>query len=416
LGRESLSIGSIWATDANIGSNTPVKINIAYVTPYDHASVVGWSGLVYFIAKALEQNANLVHARPMSRVVNQVSSLKARILNRLLKNAYLRDRDPLVLRLYGMQTSRWLRDTNVDIVFCPGTTPLRYIETERPIAYWADASFGGLVGMYPEYSKLPRWQIEKWHALEKSVISRAAVAIYASEWAASTAIEFYGADSAKVHVVPFGANLEEAPTYEQVLDILNARPATPCRLLFLGADWHRKGGNIAVEIARKLNATGIDTELVTVGAIVPESVRRLQFVKAYPFLDKRDPARVRQLQQLIAQAHFLVLPTKAEAFGVVFAEANAFGVPCVASRVGGVKTAIRNDYNGRTFDVADVQGYCEFISATFTNPRRYQQLALSSYNEYTARLNWKVAGRRAACLLAAGANRAQPSESRAAIR
>jgi glycosyltransferase involved in cell wall biosynthesis len=380
-------------------------MRIAYVTPHDHASVVGWSGLVYFIAKALEQNAEVVHAKPASRTVRDFSSLKARILSRLLKHSYFRDRDPLVLRLHGLQTSRWLRNANVDVVFCPGTTPLRYIDTDRPLAYWADATFAGLVELYPDYANLPRRQLDKWHALEGYVISRATTAIYASHWAASSAVEFYDADPGKVYVVPFGANLEEAPSYEDVVGIIGSRSASRCKLLFLGADWHRKGGNIAVEIARKLNANGIETELVTVGAVVPESVRRLQFVKAYPFLDKRDLASVRQLQQLIAQAHFLVLPTRAEAFGVVFAEANAFGVPCVASRVGGVKTAIRNDYNGRTFDLDDVQGYCQFIAATFTDPRRYQQLALSSYNEYAARLNWKVAGRTAACVLAARANR-----------
>jgi glycosyltransferase involved in cell wall biosynthesis len=378
-------------------------VRIAYVTPYDHASVFGWSGLVYFIARALEQHAEVVYAKPASRTVRAFSSLKARILSRLLNHAYFRDRDPVVLKLHGLQTSRWLRNADVDVVFCPGTTPLRYIETDRPLAYWADATFAGLVHLYPDYANLPGRQLDKWHAVEDYVIDRATTALYASHWAASSAIQSYAADPGKVHVVPFGANLEQAPSYAEAVGIIGSRSTSRCGLLFLGTDWHRKGGDVAVDIARELNAGGIDTQLVTVGAAVPESVRRLRFVEAYPFLDKRDPSSVRRLQQLIAQAHFLVLPTRAEAFGVVFAEANAFGVPCVASRVGGVSTAIRDDHNGRTFDIDDVQGYSQFIAASFTDPSRYEQLALSSYNEYATRLNWTVAGDTAVSLLTAHA-------------
>jgi glycosyltransferase involved in cell wall biosynthesis len=377
-------------------------MRIAYVTPYDRTSVLGWSGLVYFIAKALERNVEVMYGPRVGRLVQQFSDRKARLMTRLLGRPYLRDRDPVVLKAYGARASRWLREVDVDLVFCPGTTPLRYIETDRPTAYWADATFSSLVGFLPDYSSLTSRQIERWNALEESVISRASAAIYASDWAARSAIESYGADPAKVHIVPFGANLEQTPSYTDVIQIINSRSPSLCRLLFLGADWHRKGGDLAVSIARELNAMGVKTELTTVGGIVPESVRRLEFVRTYPFLNKFDSVSLRRLEQLLAEAHFLVLPTKAEGFGVVFAEANAFGVPCVASRVGGVPTAIRDNINGRTLpDLHDAAPYCSFIANTFTAPQRYRELALSSYNEYASRLNWRVAGKTATDLLVA---------------
>ena len=38
-----------------------------------------------------------------------------------------------------------------------------------------------------------------------------------------------------------------------------------CKLLFIGSDWYRKGGDIAVEIAGSLNAMGLKTELTMLG-------------------------------------------------------------------------------------------------------------------------------------------------------
>src|SRR6185436_3482760 len=90
------------------------------------------------------------------------------------------------------------------------------------------------------------------HAMEQRAIDRAALAIYSSDWAASSAIARYHADRNKVKVVPFGANIEESRTLEEVRAMIAARPRDVCRLLFVGVGWERKGGDIAIEVARLL--------------------------------------------------------------------------------------------------------------------------------------------------------------------
>jgi glycosyltransferase involved in cell wall biosynthesis len=87
------------------------------------------------------------------------------------------------------------------------------------------------------------------------------------------------------------------------------------------------------------------------------------------------------------------MPSRAESFGHVFCEASSFGVPSLATNVGGIPTAVRNDANGRTFSKeAGFEEYCAYISDLFSNYSRYKNLALSSFKEYEARLNWSVAG------------------------
>ena len=49
--------------------------------------------------------------------------------------------------------------------------------------------------------------------------------------------------------------------------------------------------------------------------------------------------------------------------------------------------------NGRLFgEKESIDSYCRYILDVFSSPRRYKELALSSFQEYRARLNWASAG------------------------
>jgi glycosyltransferase involved in cell wall biosynthesis len=91
----------------------------------------------------------------------------------------------------------------------------------------------------------------------------------------------------------------------------------------------------------------------------------------------------------------MVLMSKAEAYGLVLCEANSFGVPDIASNVGGIPTIVRDEVNGKVFSLqtsaADIALY---IANVFSDYDRYEDLALTSFDEYQQRLNWKISGRR----------------------
>ena len=42
---------------------------------------------------------------------------------------------------------------------------------------------------------------------------------------------------------------------------------------------------------------------------------------------------------------------------------------------------------------ADPEQYVQYIQDLFTDRKAYEQLALSSFNEYQTRLNWQVNGK-----------------------
>jgi len=65
-------------------------------------------------------------------------------------------------------------------------------------------------------------------------------------------------------------------------------------------------------------------------------------------LDPGEPSSAGLLADLFKGAHFVFIPSRAEAYGMAFAEANAFGVPAIGTATGGIPSIIRDGFNGYT--------------------------------------------------------------------
>jgi glycosyltransferase involved in cell wall biosynthesis len=227
--------------------------------------------------------------------------------------------------------------------------------------------------------------------------------MYASDWAAQAAVERYRPDPDKVRVVPWGANLDDYPSSAEIERLVRARPVDRCRLLFCGLDSEdRKRGGLCVEIAAELNRRGLPTELTLIGSR-PTGLRAWpDFVDFVGFVDKSTVEGRARLAGALAAAHFLLFPSRAETFGHVLGEANAFGVPCLASQTGGIPTAIRDGVNGKLFALeAGASDYCDAITAHLRDVPGYHELARSAYAEFRSRLNYDAAARTALALLEA---------------
>lgn len=369
-------------------------MKIAYVTTYDSSDQHYWSGSGTSILTSLRDSGFQVEA---------IDNLKARstlffrmkkvFYSKLFSKNYLRDREPALSQYYASQVESALASTSCDLVFSPGTIPIAYLRIPKPVVFWGDSTFAGMVNFYPSFTNLCSETLKNGNKLEQMALSSCRLAIYSSEWAANTALENYEVDQAKVKVVPFGANFSSGRDLQAINSIIQNKSFEPCKLLFLGVDWLRKGGDIALKVADLLNRSGMRTELHVAGCQPPG--RLPDYVKQHGYLSM-DAVEGRQaLESLMLESHFLILPSKAECYGVVFAEASSFGLPSLATHVGGIPTAVHDGKNGQTFPPnTPPERYCEVIAGLMASKQAYVSLALSSFNEYTKRLNWATAGRR----------------------
>jgi len=370
-------------------------VRAAYVSTYDSSEVRAWSGLGYYISRCLELGGITVERiGPLVRRKHPLARA-LRLEAKLRRQGYPLDRDPRVARAYSAQVQRRLESMPCDLVFSPGTIAVAYLEDKRPLALWADATFGGMLEFYreygPGYPRLSRRAIRAGSELDARALDRAALALYASEWAARTAIEYHGADPERVKVVPFGANMPVEHGRDDVARFVSARPIDRCRLLFVGVDWVRKGGDLALEVARALNEQGLPTELHVVGSS-PAQHDFQPWLHRHGFVDKSTEEGRKLLRRLYRDAHFLIHPARAECFGVVFSEAAAHGVISLATRVGGIPTAIRHGETGALFDLsASADDYAEYVRQLLADGDGYERTALAAFDDYERRLSWEAA-------------------------
>ena len=359
-----------------------------------------WSGLPYYMKQGLEAaGLDIVTLQPKETRLMQpwVRFLYWRWLR---GKRYLRYCNLRLLKSYGWQFQRELGAVAVDAIISPSTWFLAYLQTKLPVFLWTDACFAGMVNFYGSFSNMAPPSIRLGHAIEWRALHRCTRAIYSSLWAADLARQCYDMEPEKICIIPFGGNLKNPPTLEEATGFVQRRALNECNLLFIGVDWDRKGADIAVETFEALLRAGVAARLTVVGCTPPRDRRLPAGVEVIPFIVKETAEGRRRLHGIFQRSHFFIMPSRAEAFGLVFPEANAFGVPCLAANVGGISSIITNGVNGQLFPrEAGGAQYADYILQTMSNPARYRELGVRSAQEAVTRFSWEVAGRRVARLI-----------------
>lgn len=356
----------------------------------------GHLGNAYFVGKALShQGVTVKYLGPLNTQYSLVSKVKRVAYPRLLQKRYLSHVEPTLLKGYAAQIAEKLKGSGVDMVFSNVSLTVAYLDTQLPIVIWRDATFAGALKYHRDFKNVCEESMREGHAMERAALERCRLAIFRSDWAARDAIEVYGANPEKIKVVPTGGNREIHRTLAQVWEAVESRPSNRCKLLFVGIDWEGKGGAVAVSVATALNRAGLPTELTVLGCKPQLEGQAANFVRSFGFVDLGTAQGVATMDRLMAESHFLILPTRMDTYGNVFPEANAWGVPCLTTALAGIPSVIRNDINGRMFAMeADSADYCAYILDLMSNYERYRALALSAFEEYQSRLSWEAVGKR----------------------
>ncbi len=385
------------------------SLRIAYLTVQDPRDRRSWSGTHYLMARALERHCGEVS---LIGPIKPFSWNLRKAVHRGIMAATGRNYPyavPLIGKL-GRLAGRRLSKGTYNVVFAPSSSALiARLSTQVPIVYLSDATVKIMVNYYPEFTNLSPSYLRALDDIERAAIRNSRELIYPSWWAARSAILHYGADPGKVHIVPFGANIESAPPREAALRPLSR---DRCRLLFVGVDWQRKGGEIAVQTLLSLERMGVPTELTIVGCKPPNDFRH-PGLRVIPFIDKNEPQGRTQLHELWSKSDFFLLPTRAECFSIALCEASAFGLPILSTHTGGLPELVLNGVNGYLFPLeAGGDEYAHRVHDLWQNRDAYQALRASSRNQFESRLNWDAWGEQVSKVIRTAVGSSQASNGR----
>ena len=359
-------------------------MRIGVLTVGDPTKTQTWSGTPAHICQALRDlGADVVPIGPLHSRSTTAFTNAVRVRNRLLPGQHAVDRDPWLLKQLSQAAGRALAEAApLSFVLALGGLPLAHSKLSSPTALWADATVRSMLGYHEYFSHWTRRSRISAERAEARALRNADVFFGASDWVCSSVIGDYGVSPANVALVPFGANLAEAP-----VDRRREQPGAEVRLLSVGAPWEQKGLDVACETASELRAQGRAVSLDVVGAPAPSGSRFPSYVRLHGFLSKDVPAERARLDQLYRDADVFLLPTRAECFGVVFSEAAAYGLPVIAPRTGGVPTAVRDGVTGILVEAGSTAAaYAAAVLSAIGDP--YVAMARASRIRYETELNW----------------------------
>jgi len=348
-----------------------------------------WSGTYFYTYQAIKKNADvqILHYTWPWYIREQL------ILHKQIQKLHKRKIAVEFLRGYAKWFSKELEKElckiKPDVLFVPGAPQLiAYCKTSVPIIYMADATFKQLQGYYDSFGNLAPYNIQQGIELDRRAFHNAAHCMLASNWAMQSAVQDYHIHENKITVVPLGANLDRVPAASD----LKKEKNTICQLLFLGVEWERKGGQIALDTFYALRKQGMQVQLTIVGCTPPVPVYDND-ITVIPFINKNIQKEAVLLYNIFLQTDFLLLPTRAECAGLVFCEASAFGIPSITTDTGGVGTYLQNGMNGFTLPLSSgAEAYADKILDLYSNDDVYRQLCISSRKKYETTLNWDTWG------------------------
>lgn len=188
-----------------------------------------------------------------------------------------------------------------------------------------------------------------------------------------------GFDAARVGLIPNALPVDEIPPFAPRPDRPRPRIGT-LRLLL-----REKGVDVLVEALGRLAARGIDAELHIGGTGAEESALRDQVARL------RLQDRVTFHGWVSDQAGFLsglelyVMPSRYETFGIGILEAQAAGLPVIASACEGPRAVIRDGETGLLVPPGDAPALAEAMARLLADPALAEAIARQGHADCAAR-------------------------------
>ena len=188
-----------------------------------------------------------------------------------------------------------------------------------------------------------------------------------SQWAKDGLVDAYDVSPGKISVIAPGVDLDR---WTRSFSPDRAAPDRPLRVLFVGGNLQRKGGDLLMEAARLLrddeHVPAFELHLVTGSELDSEPG-----VVVHHGLTSNSP-------ELIAQYHsadIFCLPTLGDCLPMVLAEAAAAGLPLISTDVGAIRELVQDGRTGRLIRPGNLDELVDALRSMLLSPDERSRFA-----------------------------------------
>jgi glycosyltransferase involved in cell wall biosynthesis len=231
---------------------------------------------------------------------------------------------------------------------------------------------------HPDPARHPfsKKELMEWLELETGVYQRAAHIHVRAEIVKRSLMQDYHIQPERISVIGAGVN-------SKVLPVLPHRSErSDFTALFIGTDFLRKGGDLALLAFARLHKLHPQTRLVLVTKDPIPARFPLEGVQVLAPIWERPV-----LESLYAQADVFMLPSRMETWGDVLLEAMSFGLPCIGVSGQAMEDIILQEKTGLLVAPEDVDQLAEALIRLFEQPDLRQNMGQAGRrlveNEFT---------------------------------
>ena len=368
-------------------------LRVGIITAADPTDKRSWSGTYFRMNNALkEEFSTVVNLGPLRLTILDYLMMKFQLIflsffhKVIFQKKFNKGHNHIRSKYHSLFFDKAIRQNKIDVLFAPSASiEIANLKTDIPICYFSDATVSRMIDYYDSFANFSEKSIKISNEIEQKAMSKSTTQVFPSKWAFDSAKQDYGAQ--KPFLVKMGANIDKNP---QDNDVIKQYDST-INILFVGVDWKRKGGDIVLETIDKLDKKGYNVKLTVIGCVPPQTHPKMSVI---PFLNKNKNDDLLKFQEFFIKSHLFFMPTRAECFGIVFCEANAYGLPVIATDTGGVPSVIENGVNGFMLPLnAGSEEYFKIISNLISDSAKLRRMAETSREKYLKDLNWKQWGK-----------------------
>jgi glycosyltransferase involved in cell wall biosynthesis len=199
------------------------------------------------------------------------------------------------------------------------------------------------------------------HFLTTKCFRRASHLVTWSRWAKDSLINDYGLSEQRITVNPPGVDLAFWKLNKK--ELANSQDDELPRVLFVGRDFRRKGGETLMQCAASMKGKCV-FDIITKDPI--PSAQGNPDVRIHRGLKPDTP----ELLALYRDANIFVLPTSADCYSLVAIEAMAMRLPVVTSPVGGIPEIVVHGETGLLIPPNEPEALARAIRALTEDPTR----------------------------------------------
>ncbi len=267
------------------------------------------------------------------------------------------------------------------VMFCPGHS---FPVSNNQILY-QDSSVCGHF-LFTEMAKRNMWETNIWNHTdsnenleillkdEKKNFENARQVFFMGNWITQEAKKYYPDFSYKFHSVGGGINTS-------ILKFISSESREKNKILFVGKEFYRKGGDLVVKAFEHLKKKRSDLELIIVGPSenpLKKTIDGIHFIGRVPFED---------VAFYMSKSDVFCMPSRYEAYGLVFIEALIAGIPCVGRNAWEMPYFIEDGITGRLIDSDNIEDLANAIDSVLDDETMSKNIQ-SKKEYYIQKYNW----------------------------